>query len=368
MARRRQDKARARQKEIAAAASKILAHESSSRGSSEKRTRLDTNPVGVDIGTSKIVFARKKHGNVAFSSQLNAFISVQYSKFTESILNQNRINHYRLDESLVVYGDGAEVFANMLNTETGRPMRHGLLNPKESNAIEIIKGILDDIVAPAPKQGIRLCFSIPGAHKEAESDIIYHEAILRRHLSNKGYEAKSINEGLAVIFSELEKENFTGIGISAGGGMCNVCLAFLSVPIITFSIRKGGDYIDEAVASVTGEVSTRVRAIKEKELDLIEEPRNDIEDALHIYYDDLIVTLVKGLKESLAQTSKVPDFDKPIPIVLSGGTVKPEGFKHRFEVCLNKEDFPIDISEIRTASDPLYATAKGALIAAMFEG
>ena len=368
MARRRQDKARARQKEIAAAASKILAHESSSRGSSQKRARPDANPVGVDIGTSKIVFAQKKHGNVAFSSQLNAFISVQYSKFTESILNQNRINHYRLDESLIVYGDGAEVFAKMLNTDTGRPMRHGLLNPKESNAIEIIKGILDDIVAPAPKQGIRLCFSIPGAHKEVESDIIYHEAILRRHLSNKGYEAKGINEGLAVIFSELEKENFTGIGISAGGGMCNVCLAFLSVPIVTFSIRKGGDYIDEAVASVTGEVSTRVRAIKERDLDLIEEPRNDIEDALHVYYDDLIATLVKGLKESLAQTSKVPDFDKPVPIVLSGGTVKPEGFEHRFEMCLNKEDFPIDISEIRTASDPLYATAKGALIAAMFEG
>ncbi|MFW3147052.1 MAG: DUF362 domain-containing protein, partial [Thermoplasmatota archaeon] len=49
-----------------------------------------------------------------------------------------------------------------------------------------------------------------------------------------------------VVFSELEDENFTGLGISAGGGMCNVCLAYLSIPLVTFSITKGGDYLDDA--------------------------------------------------------------------------------------------------------------------------
>ena len=38
--------------------------------------------VGVDIGTSKIVFSEKKNGNIEFDSQRNAFISVDYSKFT----------------------------------------------------------------------------------------------------------------------------------------------------------------------------------------------------------------------------------------------------------------------------------------------
>ncbi|MEA1933427.1 MAG: hypothetical protein U9N60_03205 [Thermodesulfobacteriota bacterium] len=35
----------------------------------------------------------------------------------------------------------------------------------------------------------------------------------------------SINEGLATVMSELAHDNFTGIGISMGGGMCNVCLS-----------------------------------------------------------------------------------------------------------------------------------------------
>ena len=50
--------------------------------------------VGVDIGTSKIVFSEKKNGKIDFSSQRNAFISVEYSKFTEKILDQNQIKMY----------------------------------------------------------------------------------------------------------------------------------------------------------------------------------------------------------------------------------------------------------------------------------
>ncbi len=367
MVRKRQKKDKKREKEIAEAAHKVLSQKASDKGSSRKISGLDQSSVGVDIGTSKIAFAKRKDSKLEFTSQLNGFITVEYSKFTENILKQNQISHYESEDSIIVYGDGAEVFASILNKEMRRPMRQGLVNPKESNAIEIIKGILDDIVGPPAKKGSQLCFSVPGVPEEAGSDVIYHEAILGRYLSDKGYNVKSINEGLSVIFSELEDENFTGIGISAGGGMCNVCLAFLSVPVISFSIRKGGDYIDDAVASVTGEVNTRIRMIKEKELDLTIKPSDDIEDALHIYYDDLILTLVRKLRESIIQTAKVPELSRPIPVVLSGGTAKPDGFAERFEMLLDREDLPVDISEVRMAKDPLYATAKGALIAASYQ-
>lgn len=356
-----------REKEIEEAAAQILSHQSRNSEDSFSDSAMDEMAVGIDIGTSKIVLSEQAGPRQKFTSQTNAFITVQNSKFTRGILKQNKINHYVVGDSLIVYGDGAEVFGNMLNAETRRPMRHGVLNPKESSAIEIIKGILDDLVPEAPKEGTHLCFSIPGASQDAENSIIYHEAVLKRHLDQKGYNSRSINEGLAVVFSELEDENFTGIGISAGGGMCNVCLAFLSVPVFSFSILKGGDYIDDSVASVTVEVSTRIRHIKEEEFDFRRSPRNEIEDALCIYYDDLIKTLVQKLKGAINKTSKIPKMDKPIPIILSGGTVKPAGFLERFQSFVLKEKFPIDISHIRLAQDPLNATAKGALIAAMSE-
>ena len=149
--------------------------------------------VGVDVGTSKIVFSEKKNGKIDFSSQRNAFISVDYSKFTERILNQNQIKYHKIDNSLIVFGDGAETFANMLNTETRRPMRQGLLNPKETYSVEIIKKILSELIGSSGNSDSKLSFSIPDPPKGAETDIIYHETVLKRHLNEKGYDSKSIN-------------------------------------------------------------------------------------------------------------------------------------------------------------------------------
>src|SRR5205807_10119383 len=112
-----------------------------------------------------------------------------------------------------------------------------------------------------------------------------------------------------------------GIGISGGGGMTNVTLAYLSIPSMMFSITKGGDFIDEAVASVIGEQSTRVKVIKEEGLDLSKAPKDKFEKALRIYYEDLVESLVETLRRSISQADKLPRSDRPLPIVLSGGKI-----------------------------------------------
>ncbi len=86
-----------------------------------------------------------------------------------------------------------------------------------------------------------------------------------------------------------------------------------------------------------------------------------------MHYDDQTRELGVTIKKSIEETSRMPSFNAPLPIVLSGGTVKPIGFKERFEGFIKHVDFPFEISEIRLAKDPLNATAKGALIAAMYE-
>ncbi|MEO6394200.1 MAG: hypothetical protein ABIP75_20265, partial [Pyrinomonadaceae bacterium] len=189
----------------------------------------------------------------------------------------------------------------------------------------------------------------------------------KSHLESLGYQAKGINEGLAVIFSELEDENFTGIGISCGGGMCNVCVAFLSVPVLSFSVAKAGDYIDASAAAAVGESQTKVRMIKEDALNLSHASKDKIEDALHIYYEDVLQTLIGRLSEEFENSRNIPKLDRGLPIVLSGGTSKPKGFMQKFERMLKESEFPIPISDVRIASNPLAATAQGCYVAAMSE-
>jgi nucleoid DNA-binding protein len=324
--------------------------------------------LGLDVGTSRLVLAHGPADHVKAKAELNAFITVPYSKFTENILKQNKVS-YQLNggSALQVYGNEAARFANVFNTELRRPMMGGTLNPSEEYSLSVMQAIVQQLLRKT-KNGEALRFSVPGALRNGGSpDLVYHEAMLRDLFNSMGYDAKGVNEGLAVVFAELERENFSGIGISCGGGMCNVALAFMSIPVMTFSMNKAGDYIDRNVGAVTSETAARIRAIKEESLDLSRSPQNKYESALHVYYDDVVLSLVEALRSALAETRNMPRIDKPIPIVLSGGTAKPKGFIDKFRQAIERDGFPLQISEIRMAADPLTATARGCLMAALYD-
>jgi hypothetical protein len=334
----------------------------------EDLVKAGSHPLGLDVGTSKIVAARRNGRELQSATQLNAFIPVPFTPFTErTIQNQSDISYFRDGEDLVIFGSATERFANMFNAEARRPMADGLLNPREKQSMPVLEAILQTMVPKSRAAGEVLAFSVPAATPGKEAELTYHEATLRRYFTGHGYKAVAINEGLAVIFSELEDHNFTGIGVSCGGGMCNAALAYLSIPSIMFSIAKGGDFIDRSVGAVVNELATRVKVHKEQSLDLSRAPRDKVEKALHIYYEDVVESLVDGLRKAVSRAEKLPKADRPLPIVLSGGTAKPKGFKELFEKTLRARPMPIEIAEIRMATDPLTATARGALIAAMYE-
>ena len=334
----------------------------------EDLVRTGSYPVGIDVGTSKVVVSRRGGKDVACQSQLNAFLPVPYSPVTErTIQQQSDIHYYRDGDQLVIFGSATERFANMFNADALRPMADGLLNPKEKQAWPVLEAILQSLV-PKPRSANEvLAFSVPAAAPGREAALTYHEASLRQHFTTLGYKAMAINEGLAVIFSELEQNNFTGIGVSCGGGMCNATLAYLSIPSIMVSLAKAGDFIDRSVGEAVGEQPTRVKAIKEEGLDLSRPPKDKLDKALHIYYEDLVETLVDTLRRAISRAEKLPKTDRPLPIVLSGGTSRPRGFRELFERTLRARSFPVEVAEVRLASDPFTATARGAHIAAMFE-
>lgn len=325
----------------------------------------EVGAVGLDVGTSRIVVAGGPNGHKA-QAQLNAFVAVPYSKMTEAILQQNKMVFHRNGKDLYVFGNDSERFASFFSAEPRRPMQHGVMNPQEPMGQQIIQAIIESVV-PRGRKNELLCFSIPGRGDGAESNLIYHEAVIKNFMHSLGYEAKAVNEGLAVVFAELQNENFTGIGISCGGGMCNVCVAFLSVPMLTFSLPMAGDYIDMSVAAVVDEPVTRVRLIKEESLDLSRPPKDKVTSALHIYYEEVINAMVDKLREEFESSRQLPKIERPMPIVISGGTAKPRGFLQKFEATVKGNGFPVQISDVRLASDPLTATARGCYIAAMSE-
>ena len=88
----------------------------------EDLMKAGSNPIGLDVGTSKVVAAKRKGKEIDTGAQLNAFIPVPWSRFTETILGQNEISYYRENDELIIYGSATEKFANMFNANVRRPM------------------------------------------------------------------------------------------------------------------------------------------------------------------------------------------------------------------------------------------------------
>jgi hypothetical protein len=332
-----------------------------------KKSNVTTGPVGLDIGTSHVVSAFKRGDSVRSFKQLNAFFTIPASNFTKDILAQNNIMFFEFEKKFYITGYSADGFANMFNTNTRRSIEKGILSPRESEGIQVIKSVVGSVVSKPSKFGETICFSVPGQPIDSNISLVYHESVIKRFLSTLGYVPISINEGLAVVMSELKNENYTGIGVSFGGGMCNVCLSYYSVPIITFSIQKGGDYIDAMAGASIGEPATKIKCIKEASLDFTKDTTDRAIIALQIFYDDLIITLLKAMREVFSSSEHMPKLDRAIPIILSGGTSLPNGFKERFQKSMKGIKMPMDISYVAIAEEPLTSIAKGAYLMAQTE-
>ncbi len=323
--------------------------------------------VGLDVGTSRVVLAERLGEEFAYESQLNAFVAIPFSKITASVLEKEGVPHSVQNGEIIIHGNESEKFAELMNTEIRRTMTRGTLDAKEPESLNLMRQIVTALTGGPADPGDRICFTVPAAPLGGEGNVTYHESTVRHMLEDMGYQTKSINEGLAVIYGELENTNYTGIGISCGGGLCNVAMAYLSVPVLSFSIPKAGDYIDSSAAAVTGERANCIRIAKEQNFHFNGYFGEKIQQVLTVYYDEMISSLVTGLSEAFTTAGNMPRIGRPVPLVLSGGTALPAGFRDRFEKAITGADLPVKISEVRLASSPLHAAAKGALVAALAE-
>jgi uncharacterized coiled-coil DUF342 family protein len=322
---------------------------------------------GLDIGTVNLVSAEQNNDNeTELRTQRNVFIDVEITPYTKAMLTKLNVGYVIQNKRMYILGEPAFKLANILNRATRRPMADGLISPKEQDALPIMKLLLGSILGDPRVTSEVAFYSVPGEPVDSDLSVAYHRDLFDAVLKSLGYKPSHILEGHAVTFAELANEDFTGIGISCGGGMFNICVAYKSMPALTFSTARSGDWVDRNVAQALGIKPEKAAMMKEKGVDLMN-PQNREEDAISIYYRNLITYNINNIAERFRNADNMPSFKDPVSMVFSGGTALAGNFIELVKDVFAKIDFPIPVKEIRLASDPLNATAKGALVAAQLE-
>lgn len=327
---------------------------------------------GLDVGTSFIVLASEGNkGKVIYKDFRDAFYIIKpttpiATKMIEKGL-AGKVFVKDSDGSFIILGKDAIEKAVERNDSAKRPMYKGVVSAKEKEARRILTYILKEVAGRSEKPNEKLVFCIPAQPVDQEDDdfdVGYHEDVIKTVLSECGYDAKSINEAEALCYSELADDDYTGIAMSWGAGMVNVCVMLNGEPVLKFSTTKSGDWIDRMAAVATGESDSIVQAEKENgDFTVGQDNENQVLAAVASYYDRLIDYTTKHLRNTLEESKSLPKFGNAIPIILAGGTSKPKGFIDHFKLKLEENGFPLTVKEVRHAADPLHAVARGCLIA-----
>jgi hypothetical protein len=328
--------------------------------------------VGLDVGTSFIVLSKETNNSIEYKEFRDAFYIIKpttpvATKMIEKGL-AGKVFIKDEDGSFILLGKDAIEKAIERNDTAKRPMYKGVVSSKEKDAKRILAFILQEVVGQSDRPGEKLVFCVPAQPVDQEDedfDVGYHEDVVKTILSEVGYDAKSINEAEALCYAELENEDYTGIGVSCGAGMTNVCVMLNGEPTVVFSTTKSGDWIDRMSAVATGEPDSVVQAEKEAGgFKIGEHSDNPVLAAVSSYYERLIDYTTKQLSFALTNHKSLPKFKNPLTIVVAGGTSQADGYIEIFTKKLIENNFPLPIKVVKQSSDPLHSVAKGCLIAA----
>ena len=323
---------------------------------------------GLDIGTMNLVSARRNEaGEIVTARMRDAFLDL--GQDAKRMLKLSGVDFIDRDEDgIIVVGDAALDMANVFGREARRPLSAGLISAGEMDALDVLGVMIKSILGDPAKAGEVCYYSVPAAPVDEDRDIVYHKGVFERIVSECGYKAVAGNEAMAIIYAETARDGFSGLSLSFGSGMVNAALAVSGVEGMTFAIARSGDWIDAGAAKAVGATQSRMCAVKEKGLDLTA-PEGRDQEALALYYRSLIEYALDQVAKEFIKVKDRFALPRPIPIVVSGGTSLAGNFLPFFEQTFeaHRKKFPIEISEIRQASDPLNAVARGLLIQAMQE-
>lgn len=331
---------------------------------SEKEKKQDIICVGLDCGTMHLCAARSDVDDVKITR--NVFLTLDNDDIQISELSD--INYIEGDDGeLFIIGDDAFKYANIFGQEVSRPMERGLISPKEIHAIDVLTLMIKSLIGDISGKDVYCSYSIPAEAIDEGRSITYHENVFARILKSLGIKYSSVNEAVAIIYSECAKEKFSGIGISFGAGMANIAIVYKGIQTLTFSTARAGDWIDKETALSLDMVPNRVTSIKEKYMKLTgdvsikNKKTKRVLEALYYYHKALIEYTVKKIIKEFDEKVNI-EIDESIPIIVSGGTSLPTGFIELFKDVISNYDLPFDVSEIRIANNPLTAVANGLLI------
>jgi hypothetical protein len=305
--------------------------------------------VGLDLGSTQFRSLRRQSDRLVGRMCRPVYALIPDGSGQRRLLDRDQVAYAECDGSLVLLGDAAEEWSQLLQLPLQPLLPDGQLPAHDPLARQILSLIIDAVLPTAAFPQERCCLTIPGELLPLETGP--ERGFFTRLVALRGYQPLVIGPGLAIVLSELTNAAFSGIGISLGATQCEFAL-----------VRSGIEHARCAIPWGTAEIVEELQRA-ESSLPTLRTTSTAADRIL----SDFLVELLLEAGSRIGQQDGFRVLTQPVSIACAGGLTSRAGFEHLLEQAWLRASWPIAVQRLRVAGESAYTVARGCLIRAKLE-
>jgi hypothetical protein len=326
--------------------------------------------IGLDLGSTEFRSIRITNGRFV-GRKIPAFYCVLDDKSSNRrLLEQAQIPYATAKEALIVIGEAALELSTLIHCPVIPVMLEGRLPWNDPVGRQVCVIMIEALVPGAEQTGSHCAISRSPLMEKEKGD---SSNFLNKILELRGYEVDALDSGTAVILAELQHYDFSGLAIVVGAESVSVSLSHFGKPIFKQAYKQGFRSIEQRFSlnrhrylwDSQGNQYLDMQSIKNwlQSSDVsLTKPKTGDELWIAEQCENLVRSALDSMLTDLIKASKQGQFRNRLPVVISGGAAKLQGFDSIVENVLGKSGVPIRTHEAFKSSLDPYSVAKGLLV------
>ncbi|MBS0202705.1 MAG: hypothetical protein JSS49_07380 [Planctomycetes bacterium] len=296
--------------------------------------------VGLDLGTTELRSIRDSGGDLISRRCRASYLVLRDTSGHRRLLESFHARHGTCGDDLVVFGDDADECGSMLDVPAIPLLRDGRLPTDDPVARQILALMVEAVLPVNETPGAICCMTVPGGYGLEGDTQSLDVRFLKQLVALRGYTPQLISSGHAVVLAELSNSSFSGLGISLGATNCEVSVNHCGRELAVFTVP--GELIDLDAADQRGAWE-----------------RNCLR---------VLTTILTEAREALDSEGSIRLIQHPVSIACTGGITASEGFARLFQQAWHQSGWPLQVAQVRIATNPRFCIARGGLIKAILVG
>ncbi|WP_312907722.1 hypothetical protein [Natronosalvus caseinilyticus] len=314
--------------------------------------------IGLDIGTGALRSARDDGSETVVTSQPAAVFPLEDGVDGADVPEEEQSElSFEHDGTTYLVGTAARSAARANGTEPVPLFTNGTLEHEWC-----ARGLETLVAAVLHGSDAAECwYTTPGTLVETDGTSAEVRETVAAAVAECVDEATPIGKGFAVVYDQLDEDNYTGLGVCIESQTTSVGLSYYGVPVLTCSLARGSDWLVERAAAQTDHAPDQIASILEGFTLDPSAATGDVESALARAHDELVADLIALIRARAGDA----DFQRglSVPVAVAGDQAV-VGIEFLLGGRFDAASLPFSIRGVRLAENPAESPVRGALEAA----